>query len=97
MGKPTRDRDGDAQQAEHPGDELLVGLAAPLERVPIDDLAEDDRVDQAQQLGRSGQGQREQDEPALRLQVGPENLLARTLGRLLIGRGIVGRTMLGTR
>ena len=43
------------------------------ECVAVDDLSENDRVDEAEQLRGAGEGEREEDQPLVRLEVAPED------------------------
>ena len=72
---PRQHRDGDGQREEvqHAGHALVVAAAGDRQRVAVDDLPEDDRIDQRQHLAGRGQHQREQGQPVVRPQVIPED------------------------
>ena len=62
----------DEQPAEGPAHQLGLGPARGVEHVPVDDAAEDQRVDEGQQLREPRQQQGEGHEPRVRAQVPPE-------------------------
>ncbi len=68
------DTDGEGEQPQHARDELPLGARYLRERVAVDDLPEDDRVDEAEELRSAREDEREQDQPAVGLQVRPEDL-----------------------
>ena len=74
-----REGDGEGEESEDAGDELAVGATVGVERVAVDDLAEDDGVDEAEELRDAGERQRQENEPAVRAQVRPQNSHERNL------------------
>ncbi|MNV51709.1 hypothetical protein D3C71_1437650 [compost metagenome] len=90
-----RHRHGQPEQAQHAGNQFLLGLVAGVHRIAIDDLAEDDGIDQCQHLADGRQQQRQPGQPPMGFEIGPENMhschLSPVRRALAVGRGRIAR------